>query len=58
VLVNGEQSDASQVTSGVTQGIVLALLLFQCFINDLPTNIYVTGPAKTGHVGTNYTLSL
>jgi len=42
VLVNGEQSDATEVTSGVSQGTVLAPLLFLCFINDLPNNILST----------------
>jgi len=42
VLVNGEQSDSTQVTSGVPQGTVLAPLLFLCFINDLPKNILST----------------
>jgi len=42
VLVNGEQSDATEVTSGVPQGTVLAPLLFLCFINDLPNNILST----------------
>ena len=42
ILVNGEQSDATQVTSGVSQGVVLAPLVFLCFINDLPTGILST----------------
>jgi len=33
VLVNGEQSDTTEVTSGVPQGTVLTPLLFLCFIN-------------------------
>jgi len=32
--VNGEQSNATEVTSEVPQGTVLAPLLFLCFIND------------------------
>ena len=39
VIVNGEQSDPADVTSGVPQGTVLAPLLFLCYINDLPDNI-------------------
>ena len=39
VIVEGQQSDPSTVTSGVLQGTVLAPLLFLCFINELPNGI-------------------
>jgi len=37
VLMNGEKSNPVDVISGVPQGTVLALLLFLCYVNDLPS---------------------
>ena len=42
VIINGEQSDSTTVSSGVPQGTVLVPLLFLCFINDLPKNVQST----------------
>ena len=39
VVVNGEKSSISSVSSGVPQGTILAPLLFLCFINDITKNI-------------------
>ena len=39
VVVDGQQSNLTAVTSGVPQGTVLAPLFLLCFINDLPNGI-------------------
>ena len=39
VVVDGQQSNLTAMTSGVPQGTVLAPLLVLCFINDLPNGI-------------------
>ena len=44
VILDGQENSFSTISSGVTQGTVLALLLFLCCINDLPD--YVTSNVR------------
>ena len=39
VVIEGHSSDLCRVLSGVPQGIVLALLLFICYVNDTTTSV-------------------
>ena len=42
VIVNGEQSELTEVTSFITQGSVLGPFLFLLFVNDFPDRVSST----------------
>jgi len=50
VIVDGYTSSPSAVASGVPQGIVLVLLLFLCYINDISQNIISSVKLYADHI--------